>query len=266
MRQHTYENVHVDYFIAVSRQIAVATERSRLYDEIVNLNKLKTRFLGIAAHDLRNPLVIMERYLELLLENSFGEIRPEQQAPLEAMLRSARRMTAIINDIVDINAIELGELRIVSKPESLPALLIDNVELYRHVAQDKAITIEQELADSLPHVNCDAGRISQVVSNLLSNAIKYSHRGSSVRISVNKVEKEVIVSVADQGQGIHQEDMDKLFTEFGRTRIRPTAGEASTGLGLAIVKRIVEGHGGRVWVKSELGAGSTFSFSLPAAS
>ena len=131
------------------------------------------------------------------------------------------------------------------------------------LAKTKSIDLKLTLKEPMPSVSFDAERISQVVTNLVSNAIKYSHPETTVTLSATTSGSRLQISVTDQGQGIPEDELPNLFKDFGRTSVKPTGGERSIGLGLAIVRRLVEAHGGRVWVRSEVGQGSTFCFSLP---
>ena len=141
----------------------------------------------------------------------------------------------------------------------------NRIETDRLLASRKSIKVHQILQDELPSVHMDPYRIDQVLDNLLSNAIKFSMPDTAITVRVNRMDDSVQVSVQDEGQGIPKEELDKVFQEFERTTVKPTAGEPSTGLGLAIVKRVVNAHNGRIWVESEVDKGSTFSFSLPVA-
>ena len=164
-----------------------------------------------------------------------------------------------------------GQLSLIVEKSRIYQELLDLNELEEAVqaanllAADKSISVELEVDGSLPRVLADPKRISQVLGNLLSNAVKYSHPDTRVTLRASERNGVVDVSVIDQGQGIPAEEMETLFTDFGRTSVRPTGEEFSTGLGLAIVKRIVEAHGGAVFVRSEVGRGSTISFTLPLA-
>ena len=131
------------------------------------------------------------------------------------------------------------------------------------LAQAKSIALKLDIPEPLPAVSFDVDRINQVINNLITNAIKFSYPETQITLSAKIAEKMVEISVRDQGQGIPKDEIAKIFAEFGRASVKSTAGEKSTGLGLAIVKRIVEAHGGRIWVESEVGVGSVFSFTLP---
>ncbi len=179
--------------------------------------------------------------------------------------RTSEFMLHMVTDLLDVTAIEGGKLTLDRQPTDLVELTRRNVKLNGVLSARKAIAIELEAPASLPEVAFDRGKIEQVLNNLISNAVKFSHRGRAVHVSITAADGVATVAVSDQGQGIPAADLSKLFKPFSKTSVQSTAGEPSTGLGLAIVRNIVEGHGGRIWVKSEVGRGSTFSFTLPLA-
>jgi signal transduction histidine kinase len=231
--------------------------------ELERLNEVKNQFIGVAAHDLRNPLQVIEGYSQMLLDQHFGELTPAQHKFISVIRKNSDFMLNLITDLLYISKIEAGKLQLELKETDLLDLLERNVELNRLMAERKQIDILFHRREDLPALFIDAPKIEQVLNNLISNGIKFSHPGTTVEIMASRGEKEVVVSVRDEGQGIPASDIDRLFIPFENLSVKSTGGEQSTGLGLAIVKRIVEGHGGRIWVESESGVGSTFSFSLP---
>ena len=259
----SYINAHVEIFSAIANQLSLITEKSLLLDQLVELNSIKSKFLGMAAHDLRNPLIVIEKYLEFFLAGTIGNISETEREPLLAMQRSCTRMFRLINGLLDVNAIDSGALKLEKENVNIGQLIAECVSLNRISAQSKSIELVTELEEDLPAVSLDPNRISQVIDNLVSNAIKFSHSESSVTIRVSCTAEEILISVVDQGQGISPDEMPKLFSDFGRTSTRPTAGESSTGLGLAICRRIVEAHKGRIWAESNYGAGCMFFVALP---
>ena len=265
MQKETYRNVHVELFLEIAGQLSLIVEKSRLYQELVDLNELKNRFLGMAAHDLRNPLNVIEWYLLLLEKGHFGEVTETQKGVLRKLRGQGYAMLELVEELLDVNVIQSGHLQLEPAPTDLGSLLEDSLEAIRPLADDKGVRLRfLPLAHTiLAHM--DPHRIEQVMANLLSNAVKYSHPGSTTTIRAEPDDGWARISVRDQGQGIPQNEVENLFTEFGRTSVRPTAGERSIGLGLAIVKRIVEAHGGAVSVESEVGKGSDFRFTLPLA-
>jgi len=261
----TYRSIHTELFQQLAAQISMIVEKSRLYQRLVELNEFKNRFLGTTAHDLRSPLTIVKGWLDVMLDGLLGEIIPEQTQALETMQRSCQRAIFFINDLLDVSAIESGNLRIQKKPVNLTEFLTREHEGIHLLARRKSIEFKLDLGPDLPEMQLDPDRISQILHNLVSNAIHYSFSDTAITLNARRRENEVVISVSDQGQGIPPEDLPGLFREYGRASTKPTGGEKSTGLGLAIVKRLVEAHGGRVNVESQPGQGTTFRFTLPLA-
>ena len=231
--------------------------------ELERLNEQKNRFLGMAAHDLRNPLDVIKTYSAFLEQDLVDTLNPEQREFLGAIRTSSEFMLGLINDLLDVTKIEAGKLTLEPVSLDLGPRIRENVHRNQVIAQKKQIRIECVVPDDLPPVKADPQKIEQVLNNLISNAVKYSHAGSPVRVVVEARSDRLAVAIVDQGQGIAAGEMKKLFQPFTTTETRSTAGEKSTGLGLMIVKRIVEGHGGEIQVKSEAGHGSTFTVLLP---
>lgn len=232
--------------------------------QLAKLNEQKNELLGVAAHDLRNPLGVIMGYAKFLLHDAenknFSETDLEFMRQIE---QSSQFMLRLLEDLLDISHIESGKLNIDLKATDLLQLISDNVRLNRVIAQRKNIDIGLEMPDSLPTMQVDTNKIEQVLNNLLSNAIKYSHANTNIRVVVEKDAQWVSVAVHDQGQGIPEDEQARLFEAFARTSVRGTAGEKSTGLGLSITRKLIHGHGGEIWVKSTPGEGSSFCFRLP---
>jgi signal transduction histidine kinase len=260
---NTYRDLHVEVFLEIAGQLSTTVEKSRLYQRLVELNELKNRFLGVAAHDLRNPLGAIQTYLKMFLDGFFGDMTEEQREVMTDMALASDTMLNLVNDLLDISAIEAGHLELETRAVDLGDFLRECHRANRLIAEAKSIDLTLDTPDGLPAVELDARRIGQVLSNLLTNAVKFSHPGTTVTLTARTAGDSIDISVSDQGQGIPENDLPKLFTEFGRASVKPTAGEKSTGLGLAIVKRIVDAHGGAIRVDSEVGKGSTFTVTLP---
>lgn len=231
-------------------------------NKLVELNQIKNRFLGIAAHDLRNPLATVRGLSEILMSEATGPLTSEQQEYLTVINTASNSMLALVNDLLDISIIESGKLELQLKKESITRLIEERIHIYRVLAEKKEVNINYQF-NEVPSPFFDPNRITQVFDNLLSNAIKFSPAGSSVDIAVTQEEEVVRISVRDEGPGISPEDQNKIFREFEKSSVKPTAGETSTGLGLAIAKKIVDAHHGTMWVESQAGSGSIFSFTLP---
>jgi two-component system OmpR family sensor kinase len=233
--------------------------------ELERLNRLKTQFLGMAAHDLRSPIGHILSFSELLREEAAAALTQEQLEFLSIIRSSSEFMLQLIDDFLDVASIESGNLNLDRRLTDPRKLLEHNVSLNAVLAQKKHIQVALQIEGALPALSLDEGKIEQVLNNLISNAIKFSQPGTTVTVRAAAEGGGVRIAVRDQGPGIPDSERGKLFQPFGKTSVRSTAGESSTGLGLAIVRKIVEGHGGRIWVESQVGVGSVFLFTLPAA-
>jgi signal transduction histidine kinase len=239
----------------------------RQHIELRTLNSLKNHLLGIAAHDLRNPLSAIFSLNEILIGELSPTLTTEQTDYFDMITASGTFMIRLLNDLLDVSAIESGNLSLERQLSDISALTTNILEINRIFATQKNMTIIFTCLEDLPSVFVDAHRIEQVINNLISNAMKYAQPGTDIRITLHHENNEIVISVADQGPGIPEEDQHKLFKAFGKTSIKPVSDEdRSTGLGLLIVKKIVEAHGGRIWFKSELTKGTEFFFSLPVVS
>ena len=248
-----------------ARKIAEA-EIARKNVELAGLNTLKNQFLGMAAHDLRNPLTVVNTASSFLLDDSSRLLSAEQKRDfIRRINANGEFMLKLINDLLDVTKIESGRLDLELATGDLCGLIEENLTMNRMLAEKKSIRLDFESECGLPPLRFDQGKVEQVLNTLISNALKFSESGTAVTMRASRVDDSVVVSVCDHGPGIPTEELDKLFKPFGKTTVRCTAGERSTGLGLAICRKIVEGHGGHIWAESELGKGSTFSFSLPVA-
>jgi len=259
----TYAKIHEDLFVEIASQLSTIVEKSRYLQQLIELNELKNRFLGMAAHDLRNPLSTIKGYIELFLTDVLGELSSDQREVLNDMNQASDTMLGLINDLLDVTAIETGNLQLNRQPVKIDELFQNVQSSLRILANAKSIEVKLNLPISIPIIYIDQSRMKQVLTNLITNAIKYSFSHTIVLLSVRVFDKEIWISVKDQGQGIPVNEMNRLFKDFSRTSVKPTAGEKSIGLGLAITRRIIEAHGGIIWVDSEIGKGSTFTFSIP---
>jgi len=239
-------------------------ELTRKNIELARLNELKNKFLGMAAHDLRNPIGVIMGFSDFLMEDMETVMSEDQIQMLITIQHSSEFMLHLLEDLLDITAIESGKLVLELQKADLVSLVRKNANLNGIIATKKNINIQIEVPGFIPEVKIDVNKIEQVMNNLISNAIKYSMPGTLIKVNISCENDLIIVAVKDQGQGIPADEIEKLFKPFQRTSVRATAGEKSTGLGLSIVRNIVLGHGGNIWVESKLGEGSTFSFSIPA--
>lgn len=242
--------------------IDLQRENARQNARLTRTNEEKERLLSTVAHDLRNPLATSLGYADLLLQGAAGELSDPQKKLVRAIERSSQHMLVLVESLVDWSALTSGQVRLELGDYDLVEQVRNQVELQRVLADAKSITIELRGEASLP-VRADRAKMRQVIQNLLGNAIKYSHPWSKIAVAVAREPEHACISFHDEGVGIAREHLPRLFQPFGRSATRGTAGEKSTGLGLAIVRRIVEAHGGRMEVESELGVGSTFTVRLP---
>ncbi|MBN8614659.1 MAG: hybrid sensor histidine kinase/response regulator [Deltaproteobacteria bacterium] len=237
-------------------------ELARVNLELERLDREKNVLLGMAAHDLRNPIGIVQSYAELLATSP--ELAGTEAAEiLETMRRSCAHMTAMIDDLLDVSTIASGTLLLERRPCDLAEVVRGVVAQHTAMADAKKIVLELTCLP-VPPVRIDPARFEQVMANLIANALKYSHAGTRVIVRVApRGEDRVLVSVSDQGIGIAAEFLPRLFRPFERAQRAGTSGEKSTGLGLAIAQRVVEAHGGTIEVSSRSGEGSTFTVVLP---
>jgi signal transduction histidine kinase len=243
-------------------RIAVGKRLIDANDRLIELDLLKDRFMGIAAHDLRNPLGYILATSEMLRDPRFVEVRENQDEYLQIMGETAERMLTLVNDLLDVSVIRSGYLKVEKKPGSITPVLVQAIRLQQHAAAGKDMRIISEF-NPVSEFSFDAGRIGQVVDNLLSNAIKFSPPGSEIILAVREEKNGILVTVEDQGPGLTPEDRSHLFGEFQRLSAQPTGDEKSIGLGLTIARKIVEVHGGTIFADSPAGGGSRFGFILP---
>ncbi|MBT3877160.1 MAG: transporter substrate-binding domain-containing protein [Nitrospina sp.] len=228
--------------------------------ELQELNELKNKFLGIAAHDLRNPLTSVMGFTDLILEMDLDE--QEKRKYIVTINQVGGQMLNLINDLLDVSVIESGKFEMVLRPENLKEVIENRIQLINLIAQAKQIQIKAEL-DDVPAIELDTERISQVLDNLLSNAIKFSKSGTTILVSLNSSDNKINFYVRDEGPGIPEQELGKLFAPFEKLSNSPTGGEKSTGLGMAIVKKFIDGHKGQISVQSKVGEGTEFKVSLP---
>lgn len=225
----------------------------------------KNLLLGMAAHDLRNPLNVIQVYSDLIKDKLEKSEDEKLYKMISSIASSSRFMLQLVNDLLDISVIDLGKMHLVITEQDLVLLAKNNCSLNESLAEQKEIKLLFSHEKETSNIMGDASKIEQILNNLINNAVKFSPNGSKIEVAISDEEDEVILSVKDQGQGIPEEECGTLFESFGRGTAKATGGEPSTGLGLAIVKRIVKEHGGKIWVKSELRKGATFFVSFPKA-
>ncbi|MEO5575168.1 MAG: ATP-binding protein [Gaiellaceae bacterium] len=230
--------------------------------ELEAVSRHKSEFLANMSHELRTPLNAILGFSQVLRERLFGEVNEKQEEYLDDILSSGNHLLALINDVLDLSKVEAGQIELELAPFSLREALERGIVMVREQATHDGVQVALAAASDVDIVTGDERRIRQVIFNLLSNAVKFTPAGGVVDVRARQVNGEVRVSVADTGPGIAAEDHERIFEEFQQTEAGVEQGEG-TGLGLALSKRLVELHGGRIWVDSEFGKGSTFVFALP---
>jgi len=232
--------------------------------DLIQLNEEKNKFIGIAAHDLRNPIGIINAFSEIILTDYSEKIAPEISKIISLIKEMSNNTLELLKNLLNISLIESGKINIVLQNQNYLDFIKNNIYLSQILADKKEILIKLETSENEINLNFDKQYLGEVINNLLSNAIKFSFQKSEIVIRVTKTEKNsVLTEIIDKGKGVPQEEQIKLFNYFQTTSTTPTAGEKSTGLGLAIAKKIVLGHGGQIGVKSNFGSGSNFYYELP---
>lgn len=226
-------------------------------------NQAKSDFLTNMSHELRTPLNIIIGFTEVLRDGSFGRIDKKQAEFVNNILVSSKHLLGLINDILDLSKIESGKIELVSNEFLLPELIKSIKIIIEELALKKNITIDSRISSKVSVINADEEKIKQIMYNLLSNAIKFTPDGGKIDIRADIKNKKLWVSVADTGIGIKQKDIDKLFESFHQINNEYTRKYKGTGLGLVLTKKLVELHGGKIFVESKFGKGSTFTFTIP---
>lgn len=262
MRRYTAADLETAEELA--RRAASAVNAARLYRESRRAVQARERLLAIVSHDLRNSLATVLLNSSAILESKLAEtLERHVRDQIQWIAKSAEQMNRLISDLLDVSAIELGRFSLDPSRQPVSRLAQEAVQMYRPLAHEKGLEFETHVEAHLPDVLVDPGRVQQVVGNLVTNAVKYSQRDTTIRFSVERFgANEVCFSVADQGSGIEPEHLMSIFDRYWHGR---RGGRGGAGLGLGIAKAIVEGHGGRIWVDSRPGEGSTFYFTVPVA-
>ena len=250
-------------------QSVLAIQNARLFREIEEksrelavASRHKSQFLANMSHELRTPLNAILGYTELILDNVYGDTPGKMRGVLERIERNSRHLLGLINDVLDLSKIEAGQLVLALGDYSLKNVVHTVFSAVEPLAREKKLAFKVEVAPDLPPGHGDERRLTQVLLNLVGNAIKFTDNGEVV-IKAANVNGSFEVAVRDTGPGISEVDQAKLFQEFQQADNSITRKKGGTGLGLAISKRIIEMHGGKIWVESAVGQGSTFSFTVP---
>ncbi|MGH2362858.1 MAG: sensor histidine kinase [bacterium] len=241
----------------------MSQELGRLYGELDAANRHKSEFLANMSHELRTPLNAIIGFSEVLKDGLLGQLDAKQLEYMRDIHSSGHHLLSLINDILDLSKVEAGRMELSVSSFSLPIALENAVTLVRERANRHGLALELDIDERLGEFVADERKFKQIVLNLLSNSVKFTHEGGKVGIRAKPNEDGVEVSVNDTGVGIAPEDHQAIFEEFRQVGSDYTKKREGTGLGLTLTRKFVEMHGGRIWVQSELGKGSTFTFTLP---
>ncbi len=236
------------------------TERKEAEEKLREIDKMKSEFLSNVSHELRTPLQSIGGFTKLILEGKVPDLATQQEF-LQIIDRESQQLGVLINSLLDMSRLESGHFEINKRLLPIRDTIVDSIQIFHSLARDKDVELSEEIPPVLPEIEIDAERLRQVVINLLSNAIKFSDPGGSVKARVESRNGELLFQVSDKGVGINEESMPHLFERFYRAEDKLARG--GTGLGLYICRQIIEAHGGHIWAESEIGKGSTFSFTLP---
>jgi signal transduction histidine kinase len=261
----------VELLRTFATQSALAIQNARLFRqleikgrELEVASQHKSEFLASMSHELRTPLNAIIGFSDALLEGMFGEMTEKQTEYLRDILSSGQHLLSLINDILDLSKIEAGRMELHLETFHLPSAVDDALLLMRERAGRRGLTLDRHVDERLGDVHADPRKVKQVLLNLLSNAVKFTPEGGRIAVGAKLADGTVEIAVTDTGIGIAPEDQEAVFEEFRQVGKAEKKAEG-TGLGLALCRKFVELHGGRIWVKSQPGVGSTFTFAFPLA-
>jgi signal transduction histidine kinase len=259
----------IDLLKTFATQSALAIQNARLFREIEDKSRQlevasqhKSEFLANMSHELRTPLNAIIGFSEVLAERMFGEINDKQAEYLSDILESGQHLLSLINDILDLSKIEAGRMELEPTDFALPGAIENALTLVKERAHRRGIALVRTVDERLGMIHADERKVKQVLLNLLSNALKFTPEGGQIDVRARVHDGETEISVTDTGVGIAPDDQEAVFEEFRQVGTASKKVEG-TGLGLAISRKFIELHGGRIWVESQLGKGSTFAFTLP---
>ncbi len=231
-----------------------------------DLNRLKNEFLGMVAHDLRNPISLVRGFSSILREKVVNNLKPNEQQMLETICTQSDYALFLLDDLLDISEFESGKVRLDLERIDYVQLLHEVIKLNQPFTARKSMSVFVSCREDLPPLTGDRRKIEQVLNNLISNAIKFANPNTTIQVAADLDDSGCLVTkIKDQGPGISESDQQRIFQSFERSSTKPTGGERSTGLGLMIAKKIVDAHGGSIAVSSQPRQGAEFSFKLPLA-
>jgi len=260
--------------LAVNDELSFAYERlNQQTNELRRLNQLKSEFVSMVSHELRTPLAIIKEGVKLTADGTTGEINDTQRECLNMAVDGVNRLSRLISDLLDVSRIESGRLQLAKKSVNIAKLLLGLKENYKTPLENKKISLVIDVKENIPFVFADVDKLAQIVTNLMDNAVKFSNENGKITVTAKTQEvmavdnntklEYVEVGVSDTGLGIPREEQERIFEKFYQIGSHLTRQSGGTGLGLSIAKSLVEAHGGKIYLSSELGKGSKFSFTLP---
>ncbi|MEK7390087.1 MAG: GAF domain-containing sensor histidine kinase [Elusimicrobiota bacterium] len=250
---------------AIIVETAILNRRlSQTAEQLAALNRLKDEFVSTVSHEFKTPLTTISGFLTVLLEGDAGALNPQQMKFTNIIKSAAARLSGLVSDLLDLSRLESGA-KMDPVPLDLALLAADSIENHRHAAEDGGKVLSMTAPALLPKALGDARWLGLVVDNLVSNAIKFTAPGGRIRVVFQDKGEFLMVSVSDDGIGIPSEDREKIFERFYRAGNRSEVNAPGTGLGLAIAREVIHKHGGKIWVDSQLGKGSSFHFVVPVA-
>jgi signal transduction histidine kinase len=241
----------------------MSDELGRVYGQLEAASRHKSEFLANMSHELRTPLNAVIGFSEVLQEKMFGDLNDKQLEYVRDIHASGRHLLSLINDILDLSKVEAGKLELELAPVHLPSTLDGTLTLVRERAVRHGLEVRLSVDEQIGETVADERKVRQILLNLLSNAVKFTPDGGKIDVCATRTDDKVEISVSDTGIGIAQEDQEAIFEEFRQVGSDYARKREGTGLGLTLARKFVELHGGRIWVRSEIGRGSTFTFTLP---
>ena len=254
-------SVHIAKDITERKQAEETLKKAN--EKLTEYNQLKDEFVSTVSHELRTPLSIIQGAIRLILDEIPGKIVEEQREVLATAMENVKRLGRIVDSLLNISRIESGKLDLQKNVVNICELIKKTFSEYKTLAEEKGISLDYEIPQRSVDICLDPDKTKEVLMNLISNCLKFTPKGGWVKVSCREQEGEVLVSVQDSGVGIAKQDIAKLFDKFTQFGRKAGPGEKGTGLGLAIVKKLVEMHGGKIEVESEVNRGTTFTISLP---
>jgi signal transduction histidine kinase len=242
-----------------------ASELEKANEELRKVDDIKSEFVSVASHELRTPLAAIKNVVQLMLQGKTGEINENQMKFLVMAERNINRLTSILNNLLDLSKIESGKIGLKFEEMDLRSSIEFILTSIKHQADEKSIQLKMEVPKELPPVYGDRDKVEQILTNLIGNALKFTPEPGEIIISAKPFESDedmLAISIKDSGIGIPEDHLDKIFEKFHQVEDSLRRSTTGTGLGLAITKGLVEAHHGKIWVESEVGKGSTFTFTL----